>query len=139
MKYIYTLGLFTILLTLTYCDKQGSSNQDCDPSVDCWQQSIDTGYVHLDLTYKNGGDGVLVILYDGYVEDQDTLHVETFYQDKVTFELKVGNRYAAEAFYPVGGQTTIVLDGKKFKDDTYNDCGVTCYEFPEMTLNLKKL
>jgi hypothetical protein len=139
MKYIYTIGLFSILLTLTFCDKLGASDQDCDPSVDCWQEPIDSGYVHLDLSYQAGGDGVEVILYEGYAEDNNIIHIETFYQDEVTFELEVGKRYAAEAYYTVGAQTTIVLDGKKFKDDTYDDCGATCYEFPELTLDLKKL
>lgn len=133
---IIILGLFATL-TIFSCNKY--SSEDCEPSSDCYPYEIDSGYVTLNITYNAGGAGIPVTLYEGYAEDNNVVWYDTIYQESVTFWLPTKKRYAAEAYYTVGGPVTVTLDGKKLKEKSYYDCGETCYEINEIFLDLEKL
>lgn len=128
---------FFILSGIVACSKY--NYDDCEPSSNCYPYPIDSGYVYVNLTYNGNGPGVPVILYEGYVEDQNILWADTVYQDELIFWLPIKTRYAVEAFYSYGGQTTIALDGKKLKEESYDDCGETCYEESSIILDVKKI
>lgn len=127
-----------VLLSLASCWKL-NSNEDCEPSIDCYPFPLDSGYVYVDVTYPGSGPGVPVILYEGYVEDGQMLWADTVYTDQLIFWLPTRTRYAAEAYYNYGGQTVIALDGKKLKEESYDDCGETCYEESSIYLDVIKL
>jgi hypothetical protein len=133
---IILIGVATAL-TIFGCNKY--STQDCEPSNDCYPYEIDSGYVTVNVTYNANGAGVPVALYEGYVEDNNLIWYDTVYEESFSFWLPTKKRYAAEAYYYVGGPTTVALDGKKLKEKSYDDCGVTCYEINEIFLDLKKL
>lgn len=134
MRYFWIIGL---MLLLWACSKYNTD--DCVPSDDCYTDPIDSGYVYIELTYPGTGPGIPVILYEGYVEDQQILWADTVYENKLTFWLPVGKRYAAEAYYNYGGQLTVALDGRKLKENSYMDCGETCYQESSINLDVKKL
>lgn len=128
----------TIVAFLSSCGKF-SNNYDCEPSADCYPYPLDSGYIHVNLTYPGSGPGIPVILYKGYVEDQDIVWADTVYTDELTFWLPTDTRYAVEAYYKYGGQLIVALDGKKLKEESYDDCGETCYEESSIYLDVKKL
>jgi hypothetical protein len=134
---IFVILLGLSIVTIVSCSKYGG--QDCVPSDDCYPYEIDSGYVTINVTYNNGGAGVPVALYEGYVEDNNLIWYDTVYEESFSFWLPTRKRYAAEAYYKVGGPVTVALDGKKLKEDSYVDCGETCYEVNEIFLDLKKL
>lgn len=136
----YAKVILSILITsvgIFGCTKY--SSDDCIPSDDCYPYEIDSGYVTINVSYAQGGVGIPVALYEGYVEDNNVVWYDTVYQESVSFWLPTKKRYAAEAYYTVGGPITVALDGKKLKEDSYDDCGQTCYEVNEIFLDLKKL
>jgi hypothetical protein len=141
MKFPATIFIF-IFISLTVasffsCNKYAS--EDCVPSDDCYPYELDSGYVTIKITYNGSGPGVPVVLYDGYVEDNVIIWSDTVYQNEISFWLPTKKRYAAEAYYQVGGLWTVALDGKKLKEESYEDCGTTCYEVAEIILDLKEL
>ncbi len=124
------------LLSLPSCLKQ---DDDCTVSSDCYTSKIDSGDVKIRITYEQGQNGVPVILYDGYAEDNDIIWQDTVYQSEVILYMPVGKRYAAEAYYHGTNQTIVALDGKKLKDNKHKECGTTCYDFPTTSLDCRKL
>ncbi|MCB9197295.1 MAG: hypothetical protein H6600_02470 [Flavobacteriales bacterium] len=132
-----TIYIFFLLLLIIGCSKYASS--DCSPSSSCNPVEIDSGYVYINLSYTGSGAGIPVILYEGYVEDQNIIWADTVYESELTFWLENGKRYAAEAYYNYGGQLTVALDGRKLKQKSYQDCGQTCYQESSITLDVKKL
>jgi len=138
MKIISIIGFAFLLLVFSQCDKR-NNGADCVTSDDCNTYKYDSGYVYINTSYMDGGAGVPVILYKGYVEDNNILWADTVYETRLTFWLPIKSRYAAEGYYRVGQQLFITLDGKKLKDDTYEDCGTKCYQEPSMSLDLKKI
>ena len=139
MKGIIGIVMLCVVATISFFSCNKYASEDCIPSDDCYPYEIDSGYVTLNVTYKEGGAGVPVTLYNGYVEDNDIVWHDTIHQESVSFWLPTKKRYAAEAYYVVGGPTTVALDGKKLKEESYDDCGETCYEINEIFLDLKKL
>lgn len=129
----FIIGLFALVSCTKY------NYDDCEPSTDCNPYPIDSGYVYVDISYLNTGPGVPVILYEGYAEDQQIIWADTVFTDQLVFWLPTRTRYAVEAFYSYGGQTVVALDGKKLKEESYNDCGETCYEESSIHLDVKKL
>lgn len=131
----FIISLFLIAFS-TQCRKRFAT--DCEPSTFCNQIPIDSGEVHIDISYIEGGAGIPVILYRGNIEDNEILWADTVFTNRITFYLPNKTRYAAEAYYQVGSQLYITLDGKKLKQKTTNDCGATCYSESSITLDLER-
>lgn len=134
------LSIISVLVVIAVfsCTKY-NSNTDCTPSSDCYPYPWDSGYVYVNVSYPGSGPGIPVILYEGYAEDQNILWADTVYTDELIFWVPTRTRYAVEAYYSYGGQTIVALDGKKLNEESYNDCGETCYEESSITLDVKKL
>jgi hypothetical protein len=127
---------FMVVIFSTQCRKRYAT--DCEPSTFCNQEPVDSGEVHIDISYIEGGAGIPVILYKGNIEDNQILWTDTVFSNRVTFYLPNKTRYAAEAYYQVGNQLYITLDGKNLKQKTTNDCGATCYSEYSITLDLER-
>jgi hypothetical protein len=132
---LFSLFVLVVIFS-TQCRKRYAT--DCEPSTFCNQEPIDSGEVHIDISYIEGGAGIPVILYKGNIEDNEILWADTVFTNRVTFYLPNKTRYAAEAYYQVGSQLYITLDGKKLKQKTTNDCGATCYSESSITLDLER-
>lgn len=140
MKKTFSLYLIisVVLLSValgTNCRKRYAT--DCEPSSSCNQIPIDSGDVTIKLTYSNGNAGVPVILYKGNIEDNEILWADTVYTNQITFYLPNRERYSAEAYYQVGNQKIIALDGKKLKQNSTNDCGAKCYTESSISLDVE--
>jgi hypothetical protein len=132
---LFSLFVMVVIFS-TQCRKRYAT--DCEPSTFCNQEPIDSGEVHIDISYIEGGAGIPVILYRGNIEDNEILWADTVFTNRITFYLPNKTRYAAEAYYQVGSQLYITLDGKKLKQKTTNDCGATCYSESSITLDLER-
>ncbi len=136
MKKLYLL-IFTILLTFSLTDCL-NNNGSCDPTMACQSIPYDSGWVDVRLT-QNGNDSTYIILYNGYLEDKDTVGVYASVNDEINFYLPVGNRYACEAYYSVGTQIVIALDGGRLRQRSEVNCDETCYKESTLNLDLRKL
>lgn len=135
MKTWFIAGALFTLATMASCDK---NDPNCQISSDCDPVPYDSGNVVIDVTIPNPETGTFLVVYEGYVEDRDTLWSGTVFSERETFYLPVGKRYAAQAYYLKNNAWLVALDGKKLKKDTYDECGETCYRFPSVTLDCKK-
>ena len=59
--------------------------------------------------------------------------------EEINFYLPIGNRYACEAYYSVGLQTIIALDGGRLRQRSEVNCDETCYKESNLNLDLRKL
>lgn len=134
MKYLIYIAVLTVLASCS-----GFTNDECDPTADCYPYPLDSGYVEVELSYPGSGPGIPVILYEGYVEDQQIVWADTVYTDELLFWVPTRSRYAVEAYYSYGGQTVVALDGKKLNEESFENCDETCYEVSTINLDVKKL
>jgi hypothetical protein len=137
MKFIYVLILLSFVFTS--CRK---FNQNCEtttaPSLSCNTTPILEGDVTIRVSYTEGGAGVPVALYLGDIEDEYVIWYDTVYSDKITFTLPNQENYAAEAYYQIGNQWLIALDGRRLKQKKSDECGYTCYYENNITLDLRQ-
>ncbi len=93
------------------------------------------GDIRLKVTQKNDTSEVLVTIFEGNIENQDTILSEYINESIVTYtDFVAGRRYSATAHYSVDGKNIVAVDGKKMHTNT-DDCD--CEYAQEVTLNLK--
>lgn len=131
MKHILYVLIIPLFLSCSVQD-------DCNPNYYCKQFPYDNGYLNIDLT-NNNNDSILIILYHGYLEDDEVISQVYTQTNKYSFYLSAGERYAVEVYYNDGAITTIALDGGRLGQETTTNCDETCYEEPNLNLNLRKL
>jgi hypothetical protein len=133
------LLIFIFSLLLFSCRKY---NQNCDtsisPSLNCNTTPITEGDVTIRLSYLNGSEGIPVALYLGNIEDEYIIWYDTVYTDKITFTLPNQQNYSAEAYYQIGNQWLVALDGKRLKQKKRDECEYTCYLESNITLDLRQ-
>ena len=139
MKHSIIISL-SILLTAVFTVGCGTGNDDdCFVSDSCDQIPWDSAYVDIKLS-DNGNQGTILVFYEGYVEDNNIISIDTVWgTTDWWYWVPVGRRYAVEAYYQSGQDLTVALDGGKLKKDTYEDCGATCYREPKLELDVLKL
>ena len=131
MKYI---SIFLALITIFSCTVE----KDCNPSSICNPWPYDYGNLNLKLT-NDHNDSILIVLYSGYVDDQEVISEVYTQSNQYSFYLPVGNRYSVEVYYVQGSVTTVALDGGRLNQETFINCEETCYREPNLNLNLRKL
>ena len=136
MNKIYTI-LIAITLAFSLSDCL-NNNGSCDPTMYCQTVPYDSGWVDVRVT-QNGSDTTFLILYNGYLEDRDTMGVYATLSDEMNFYLPIGNRYACEAYYSVGLQTVIALDGGRLRQRSEMNCDENCYQESNLNLDVRKL
>lgn len=134
--YLFILVLSSAIISFSSCSK---TDPDCQISDSCYTERADSGDVSIRISYSQGQPGVPVVLYKGYAEDNEVIWADTLYQDEITFYLPADTRYAAEATYTTTNQTVVALDGKKLKQNKHKECGTTCYDFPSVSIDCRKL
>jgi hypothetical protein len=135
MKAIKSIGFILFLsFALSHCTKQ---DDDCDPNKFCDTIVQDSGDVNIKVTYN--GNGIPIIVYKGYADQNDILFYDTLWSEEISYYLPLGNRYAVEAYYYESNSTIIALDGNKLKESSFWNCDEECYELAEITLDVKKL
>lgn len=135
MKTYFILSAIFLMLGFASCDK---NDPNCQISIDCDPVPYDSGDVVIEVSIPNPEAGTFLVVYNGYVENKDTVWSGTVFSEREIFYLPVGKRYAAEAYYPKNNAWLVALDGKKLKKDTYDECGETCHRYPSVTLDCKK-
>ena len=115
-----------------------SDNDECDPTYYCYPIPYDLGWINVDITNENN-DSILVILYAGYVEDNIVIDSLYAFSDEFSIQQIVGERYAIEVYYQNGPTTIIALDGGRLRQRSRENCGETCYEEPNLNLDMRKL
>jgi hypothetical protein len=137
MKAIKSIGFILFLsfaFALSHCTKQ---DDDCDPNKFCDTIVQDSGDVNIKVTYN--GNGIPIIVYKGYADQNDILFYDTLWSEEISYYLPLGNRYAVEAYYYEANSNIIALDGNKLKESSFWNCDEECYELAEITLDVKKL
>ena len=112
-------------------------NEECFVTSSCDTIPWDSAYIDIKLTQD--GEPTVLVLYKGYIEDNDIISIDTVWSETTWwYWMRVGDRYALEAYYKVGPQTIIALDGGKLSKDSYDECGTTCYNEPSLDLDVRK-
>ena len=132
------MRILTYLFIFCFFTSCFSNNDECDPTYYCYPIPYDFGLINIDLT-NNNNDSILILLYLGYVEDDYIIDSVYATSNEYTFEKPVDERYAVEVYYIEGQNTIIALDGGRLRQKTRENCGETCYEEPNLNLNIRKL
>lgn len=133
-----TLYIIISLIAVGYFAVSCSKDMEtCDESLYCDTLPYDSGWVDIEIDYKN--QGVPIKLYRGLIEDGNLISEDTAYDNVYYYYLPLGNRYSAEAYYENGNQTIITLNSVKLSQSSFYNCGEECYEEAEVDLDLKKL
>ena len=104
------------------------SSRFCEEST-----PIDSNWVNIDLTEQS--TGVPIVLYNDNLEDNNVILRDTLYTSSISYYLPMEVVYTAEAYYRSGPNTIIAVDSRRL-DQTFQNCGQTCYENNEITLDL---
>ncbi len=126
----FCLGAITIWF-LASCNSQVD---ECDASIYCHPTPIDSNWVNLQISERTFG--VPVILYRGNIEDNQIVLRDTLYSNEISYYLPTDRTYTAEAYYQVGPNLIIAVDSDELEEDTFQNCGETCYQSDEITLDL---
>jgi hypothetical protein len=111
--------------------------EDCDPTIYCNTDYPDSGYVDITVTEVGSSGFVPITIYEGDVEDNKVMLIDTLYTTTTYYYLPVKKRFSAKAVYVKAGITTQVFDGTKIKVTKFWNCNEKCYEVRDGKLNLQ--
>jgi hypothetical protein len=123
--------IITLAFIVSGCFKE---EDGCDPNRYCDTVPIDSNWVHVNLTEQS--TGVPIVIYNGNLENNNVIMRDTLYTNTVDYFLPVEVVYTIEAYYRSGPNTIIAVDSQKLEEETFRNCGETCYENSEITLDL---
>ena len=134
---IYKLAIILlILLPISSCDSVFIDCSTYDFS-DCTYDEPSEALLYINLSYEPEFDSVRVTIFDGDVEDKDT--IESFIADYHTYDiwLKVNKDYSGTAEYFTGNKVITVIDGDKLRTQQVSRCEESCYIIKGDELNLQ--
>jgi hypothetical protein len=118
---------------------QGCLNNtgDCFPSGNCTAPAPTTASLILRLSTDAENPSIPLEVYWGDVTDGNLYFRDTAYGDEVSYTVDVNQRFSAVARYKRGGFTILAVDGDRTDLSSSDDCGDTCYDVDNATLNLR--
>lgn len=140
MKTLLYIALISSgLFALSSCFKDNNNDDDdCDPNKVCYTDSPETLFVKLKLSSSPDDSPVKVRLYVGDVDDGELYDSFQTTKNEESYLLPVNNDYSAEAEYSDGEITIIAVDGDRLSQDSFQNCGETCYDWDHsITLDLE--
>lgn len=123
MKKYLLLLLMTCGLTLMQCDTCDCSNSGA------------YGTLKVRFTTNEDYPEVLITVFEGKIENQDTVESAYFKESPAKFELEAGYFYSATAHYVNGNKEIIAVDGKNMDVSSDDDCD--CTTVPNVRLDLR--
>ena len=122
MKKLVILLLIVSSWTISSCD-------------DCNCDGLAYGEIRVKLTIDDDNPEVFVTIFDGNIENQDTLYAGWESDTYITIsDFEAERRYSATAHYVRDGRNYIAVDGKKMSTSS-DDCD--CSYTNGITLNLR--
>ncbi|MBU0765432.1 MAG: hypothetical protein KJ607_11420 [Bacteroidetes bacterium] len=124
---ITAIFIFIFLAIITGCEPD-YSDLDCS---ECYRIKPEWGALNVDVTINNENDSVPVIIYRGKPEDNDIEWVDTAVSKDYIIDVPIatkGRYYSIAAYYKVGENTVIAVDGDEIKSvKTTTACDTTCW------------
>ena len=137
---VRSLLIVVTLLTLFNCE---ALFLDCDTYdfSDCPLDEPLDAEMFINLSDPSDFDSVLVTIYNGIIENEDTIDFFFAESDQYSIWLMIDKRYSATAEYFTGSYKTTVVDGSKLRTNTTTRCEETCYliKGDELKLQLKNI
>lgn len=129
--------LFVLVIALCLFSSCYKFHDDCDTSIYCNTDYPDSGYVDITVTEVGTNNYVPITIFEGDVDDNKIVLVDTLYETTTYYYLPVKKRYSAKAEYRKAGITTYVFDGTKIKVTKFWNCDERCYEVKDGKLDLQ--
>lgn len=132
MKYLLFIFSFGLLI-ISSC---GKHNDGCDEDKVCYTLKPDSLYIELQLSPPPNNEFVEVEFYIGNVDDGELFLSFTTSNSLEYFHMPVGEEYSAKAYYNEGEKTTVVVEGKELKSESFENCEITCYVWDDLIFDL---
>lgn len=138
MKSKHSIHSLLLLALLALSLGTGCFNSsDCLPSGNCTSLAPTTASLILKTTVNSENSAVPVAIYYGDASDSVLYFTDTLTSERTTYTVPIETRYSAVAKYRRGALTILAVDGGRTNLRTTDDCGDTCYQTDDATLNLK--
>jgi len=139
MKPIIFRSILILVVVLTIsisCDEYLGGSVDCS---ECWDFEPDSADLIIDLTYNRGViDTVLLIIYNGSIEDDSIEWIDTAYSTPFYLYVAVDRYYSVKAEYTVGDKKIIAIDGDKILAKHVSEsCEYECWVITRGELNVE--
>lgn len=133
------LTLFLFLTFLTACDEKiFTGNVNCD---ECYTDKPGNADLVIDLTINYKYPAVPVVVYNGDVEGNDIVLIDTAISTPYYVYVPVNRKYSVKVEYRTNDEVIFAVDGTNLKVLTVTDaCDASCYvvENESMDVRLKR-
>ena len=122
-------------LLLTFIFSSCTRSSECDPNKYCNTDDPDSAWVNVFVSYETGETGVPLVLYRGYVEDNEEILRDTLYYPSASYYLPTREFYSVKVTYEKDSQVINAYDGEKLRVNKSWNCDERCYDAPDINLN----
>jgi hypothetical protein len=128
--------IILILLSGSCGEKILTGEVDCN---ECYAEKPEGDYLFINLTINDAYyPRVPVIVYEGNVEDNNVLTIDTATYSPFEVYVPMDRKYSVRAEYKKDDATLFAIDGTKLELKVVNDvCDGKCYVIEGQTLNAK--
>lgn len=92
------------------------------------------GNIKVRLTINDENPEVFVVIFDGKLEERDTLFSEYVSESPIYYEVEAGRYYSGAVSYHSGLREVVAIDGKRMKTSSDDN---SCEYAEDFTLNLR--
>lgn len=114
-----------------------NNSDNCIPSGNCTTLPPTTATLTLNITVNVENPRVPVAVYFGDASDSLLYFVDTLSTAVQAYTVDIDTRYSAVAQYRRGALTILAIDGDRTRLTSSDDCGDTCYDVDDASMNLK--
>lgn len=111
--------------------------------ADCYQEEPNEYFLYVYLTFNDSITEIPLVLYDGDIENHDTVYADTAraeddYPYLFDIDVKIDREYSMSAEYRFGGKTVYAVDGTKVITRLVTEsCDVDCYVVDDNAMDLE--
>jgi hypothetical protein len=137
MKYTKIISFILFGFLVIAC---GKSNTGCNESLVCYTDKPTELIIDMSLSQPSGlTEQVEVILYEGYIDDEEREVVLSFETSKSQelIAVPVDKRYSATAKYVFEDRTIIAIYGERINARSFTNCEMTCWDWDDIPFDLR--
>ena len=111
--------------------------------ADCYQDKPNEYFLYVYLTFNDSITEIPLVLYDGDIENHDTVYADTAraeddYPYLFDIDVKIDREYSMSAEYRFSGKTIYAVDGTKVITRLVTEtCDLDCYVVDDNAMDLE--
>ena len=127
IRFIFVIAFF--LCFSNSCESLLYDTDECDnfDESDCLQTRPLNGDLTIKVTINEENPEVPYIIYENFIEDKDTVLVDTAHSEQVSVEVPLNEYYSIMAKYKSGDKIISAVDGDRIESYSQDKCGYTCW------------